>query len=326
MWAHALVAPGRFETVDVAAPSEADVPDGQVLLRALVGGICGSDLPAFRGTRHRDPRDLGGWAGKVPGLPLHEIVGEVLVSRHPEHRVGDLVVGWASRFDGIAELVLADGEGLYAYEASLTPVEAITIQPLACVLYAVEIIDPVPGERAVVLGQGPIGLLFSHVLNERGAVVTGVDRVDRTDVARVFGVAETATTTTDRWSGAVAETDRPPVVVEAIGHQIGSLLHALDAVAFGGQVYYFGVPDDPIYPISMQAMFRKNLTLRSGQTIDRRRVLREAGKYLLAHDELRSTYVSDVYPVGHVQRAFEAATAPKPGQFKIALDMRADAA
>lgn len=321
MWAYSLVAPGRFENVDATTLTESDVPEGHVLLRALVGGVCGSDLPAFRGVRHHDPRDTGGPAAFVPGLPLHEILGEVLVSRHPAHSVGDRVVGWASRFDGIAEFVVSDGEGLVSYDPRFTPAEAITIQPLACVIYAVEKIAPVPGQRVAVLGQGPIGLLFSHVLNSAGAVVTAVDRVDRSNVADIFGVSETVTTMTSRWANALDDASRYPVIVEAVGHQIGTLSDALTAVAAGGQVQYFGVPDDPIYPISMQQMYRKNITLRSGATTGKRRVLNLANDYLIAHDELRTNYVTGVYPVDQVQQAFEAAILPKVGQFKIALDM-----
>jgi L-iditol 2-dehydrogenase len=321
MWAHSLVAPARFERVEVASLTAEDVPAGHVLLRALVGGVCGSDLPAFRGVRHHDPRDTGGFAANVPGLPLHEIVGEVLASNHPKHSIGDRVVGWASRFDGIAQYVISDGEGLVSYDAKFTPTEAITIQPLACVMYAVDLIGAVAGKKVAVLGQGPIGLLFSHVLNNAGATVTGVDRVDRSEVAELFGVTETATTTSGRWANSLEDADRPPVIIEAVGHQVGTLGDATTAIAIGGQITLFGVPDDPIYPLNMQQMYRKSLTVRSGATADRRTWLARANDYLLAHDELRTAYVTSVFPVDKVQQAFEAAILPKPGQFKIALDM-----
>ena len=45
------------------------------------------------------------------------------------------------------------------------------------------------GLTCAVLGLGPIGLLFCHVLKERGAArVFGVDRVDRSAIAPRFGV------------------------------------------------------------------------------------------------------------------------------------------
>ena len=321
MWAQRLVAPERFERIEVPDLTAGDVPDAHVLLRTLAGGICGSDLPVFRGALFPHAKDAGGYAGRVPGLPMHEVVGEVIVSRHPAHEPGDTVVGWASGFDAIAEYIVSDGEMLITADPALAPTTAITIQPLACVLYAVEQIPGIAGTRAAVLGQGPIGLLFSHVLNQRGARVTGIDRVDRAGHAAAFGVSETVTASADRWLASLADPDRPQLVVEAIGHQVATLRVCFEAAAFGGQVFYFGVPDDLVYPMEMRAFFRKNLTLRAGWTMDRRRVLHEAAEYLAAHGDLRDAYISHVFKADEVQRAFEAAAVPKPGQFKIALDM-----
>ncbi len=321
MWAHVLVEPGKFGAIEVPAFTETDVAENWVLLRAIVGGVCGSDLPYFRGRAHKDPRDSKGWVSGVPGLPLHEIVGEVLFSRHPAHQVGDLVVGWASKFDAITEFVLSDGESLLKYNPDFSAAEAITIQPLACVIGAVERLAIAPGTRAAVVGQGPIGLLFSHVLSTAGAIVTGVDRIDRSAAASTFGVTETVTTMSDRWANGLEIEERFPIVVEAIGHQISTLTDVMTAAELGGQIFYFGVPDDPIYPISMQMMFRKHLALISGATIDRRRLLALANDYLLEHPVLRTQYVSNLYPVSEVQTAFEAAIVPAPGQYKIALDM-----
>jgi threonine dehydrogenase-like Zn-dependent dehydrogenase len=323
MWAQTLSGPFRFEQVEIDAPHPAELPDRHVLLATRAGAICGSDLPNFRGGLWPHPAAEDGWgATRAPGFPMHEIVGEVVASRHPDHSPGDLVVGWASMFDGIAELVVTDGDGLAGFDADLPATTAVMLQPLACVLYAVEQLGDVSGQSVAVIGQGPIGLLFSHVLKARGARrVTGIDPVDRTDVAPVFGVDDMVTARAERWAGRLSDADRPSVVVEAVGHQISTLAPALDAVAFGGQVFYFGVPDDPIYPFDMMTFLRKNLTLRSGVALERRRVLAGAGSYLTEHPELRECYVSHVHPVADVQAAFGAAISPRPGQLKIAVDM-----
>lgn len=323
MWAQTLSGPYRFEQVEVAAPDPAGLPPRHVLLATRAGAICGSDLPNFRGGLWPHPAAEDGWgATRAPGFPLHEVVGEVVASRHPDHSPGDLVVGWASMFDGIAELVVTHGDGLAGYDTTLPATTAVMLQPLACVLYAVEQLGDVSGRTAAVIGQGPIGLLFSHVLKARGAArVVGVDPVDRSDVAPVFGVDETVTARAERWAGSLSDADRPSVVVEAVGHQISTLQPALDAAAFGGQVFYFGVPDDPVYPFDMMTFLRKNLTLRSGVALERQRVLADAGAYLTAHPELRDGYVTHVHPVADVQAAFGAAVSPRPGQLKIALDM-----
>jgi L-iditol 2-dehydrogenase len=321
MWAQTLIAPGVFEQIEVAEPRRQDLPDGHVLLRTLAGGICGSDLPTFRGAPFPHPKDEGGRIGRIPGFPMHEVVGEVVASEHPEHRVGEVVVGWASGFDAIAEYTATDGQGLVKYDPALSPTTAIAIQPLACVLYAVEQIPGIDGANAAVIGQGPIGLLFDHVLNQLGAQVTGIDRVDRSAHSGLFGVSETVTANADRWAASLSEADRPNLVVETVGHQVGTLHTCVEATAFGGQIFYFGVPDDHVYPLEMRQLFRKNLTLRGGWTMDRRRVLQSAAGYLAEHDDLREGYVSHVLKAAEVQQAFEAALIPKPEQFKIAIDM-----
>jgi L-iditol 2-dehydrogenase len=253
---------------------------------------------------------------------MHEIVGDVVASRHCDHEIGTAVVGWASGFDGIAELVVSSGDGLTAYDTSVPASTAVMIQPLACVLYAVEQLGNVAGSTVAVIGQGPIGLLFSHALKQRGARhVIGIDRVERSDAAHLFGVDETVTATADRWAATLSDADRPSLVVEAVGHQVSTLRSCVESVAFGGEIFYFGIPDDLVYPFEMMTFLRKNLTLRSGATIERRRVLADAVAYLDANPGLREGYVTHVFPASDVQDAFTAALTPKPGQFKIAVDM-----
>ncbi|MBH0779800.1 zinc-binding dehydrogenase [Nocardia bovistercoris] len=322
MWAQMLSAPGRFETVEVPAPGAADLAPGQVLLATRAGAICGSDLPNFKGAPFPHPKNQGRWVTSAPGFPMHEVVGEVIASKHSDHDKGDLVVGWASGFDALAEVIISDGEGLAGYDTDIAPSTAVMLQPLACVLYAVDQLDDVTGKTVAVIGQGPIGLLFSHVLKSRGARhVIGVDRVDRTDAGSIFGVDEVVTASANLWAGSLDARDRPQVVVEAVGHQVTTMKNCLDAVAFGGEIYYFGIPDDQVYPFEMMSLLRKNLTLRSGATIERRRVLEEASRYLAKHPELRDVYVSDVFLASDVEAAFIAAIAPRKGQFKISIDM-----
>ena len=320
MWSYRLVAPYTFERTERPAPSPESLTDGQVLLQFLAAGVCGSDLPGFRGTQGRLPGDTGACAAGMHGFPIHEIAGEVLASRHPEHAPGDRVVGWASGFDGLMDQVIADGEGLSRYDPTLTPELAIGLQPLACVLYAVEQLGDLTGRHVAVIGQGSIGLLFSYVAKVAGAAhVTGVDPVDRTALAGTFGVDTAVRATSDRWVRHLAAADKPDVVIEVVGHQVATLGHAVEAAAFGGTVFYFGVPDDDSYPISMRTMLRNNLTLKSGVTLDRRRVLALADEFAKAHPDLLPAYLTHTVSVSEVQSAFELACRPTPERVKIAL-------
>src|SRR5215207_2796088 len=96
MWAYAMTAPGRLERVEAPVPQ---VARGLVLVRLHAGGICGSDLPSFRG-RANPFVDFYG----EPGFPLHEVVGEVVEGDLP---AGTRVVGWADGHRGLAEYFLA---------------------------------------------------------------------------------------------------------------------------------------------------------------------------------------------------------------------------
>ncbi|MCA2241357.1 zinc-binding dehydrogenase [Mycobacterium sp. WUMAC-067] len=320
MWSYRLIAPYQFERTTIADATPDSLTDGQVLLRFLAAGVCGSDLPAFRGARGRIPGDDGRSGPEKDGFPIHEVAGEVIASRHPAHRPRDLVVGWASGFDGMMERIVSNGDGLAPYDPALTPAQAIGLQPLACVLYACEQLGDLAGRHVAIIGQGSIGLLFSYVAKAAGARrVTGVDPIDRRDLARAFGVDDPVRATSDRWASQLAPGDRADVVIEAVGHQVATLTHAIDATAPGGTVFYFGVADDEMYPISMRAMLRNNLTLKSGVTLDRRRMLELAGKFTAEHPWLLGAYLTHTFDVEAVQDAFELACRPVAERIKIAI-------
>ncbi|MCI2417297.1 zinc-binding dehydrogenase [Saccharopolyspora sp. K220] len=312
MWAYALTAPGqlsRCETTDIAT---AAVRSGEVVARLLAGAICGSDLPNFRG---------GGLTERqLPGFPLHEVVGEVVASAAPDIEVGARVVGWAGGFQGLAEYFTARAEQLHVLDTPLDDVHATVAQPLATVLCALQRVPEIAGRRAAVIGQGPLGLLFSHVLNTCGAApVIGVDRVDRADVADKFGVSEPVWDNSERWARQLSEAGRPEIVVEAVGHQAATLNDAIHALAPGGFLFAFGVPDDEHYAVAFRQLFRKNGTLAAGGTTNWRHWLERAVAYLHEHPELADNYVTHVFAVSEAQRAFELAATPARGRLKVVL-------
>jgi threonine dehydrogenase-like Zn-dependent dehydrogenase len=309
MWAYAMVAPGRLERVEAPVP---DVVPGRVLVKLAAGGICGSDLPSFLGKRNPFVDFFG-----APGFPLHEVVGEVVDGDLP---AGTRVVGWAEGHRGLAEYFLARVDNVLEIDGELRDADATVIQPLCTVLHALDRLGDVAGRHVAVLGQGPIGILFSHALKARGARVTGVDRVDRRELR--FGVDEVVWGDATDWAASLAD-DGPEIVVEAIGHQAGTLEAAVEAVAPGGVVLAFGVPDESHYSFPFARFFRKNATLIAGVTTDRRHALAAARDHLGEHPALLAPYVTDVFAIEQAQAAFECAIAPAPGRLKVVLDVAA---
>lgn len=324
MWSQQLSGPGTFELIDVPAPTEDQLEDGDVLLRVLAGAVCGSDLPAFRGQlsfsfpRGNDyPR-----VAAFPGFPMHEVVGEVVTSRHPDVFAGQRVVGWATNADALSESIITRGDSVQVYDPSLRPTEAVSIQPLACVLFTIGSLPQIAGRRVAVIGQGPIGLLFSHAAKSAGAAhVTGVDRVDRSDVSEAFGIDTFLHSSSDRWAANISDDERPDVIIEAVGHQSATLSDAINAAALGATIYYFGVPDEAVYPLPINTLLRRRLTLTSGTVQDRRKYLAAANDYLVEHRELAASYVTNVFPWPDTQQAYATAVSPARGQLKIVLDM-----
>lgn len=322
MWAQTLIAPRTFASTEAPAPTAADLKPGEVLLRVIAGGVCGSDLPEFKGLKGPTANGADQWAGAVAGSPLHEVVGEVIASEDASLEVGQKAVGWATGFNAIAEVVISRADSLYPYTLSLPEATGVLIQPLACVIYALEKLSRVEGIDAGVIGQGPIGLLFSHVLHSMGArSVTGVDLVSRAEVAKTYGMDEFVHASSSQWAATLDERTRPGIVIEAVGHHVTTLSDAITAAGFGAEIFYFGIPDDQVYPLNMSMFLRKNLTLRSGTTFERSRVLKKATQYLEAHPELVDSYVSDVLPADQAQTAFDRAVKPHAGQHKVALTM-----
>ena len=227
-------------------PSPESLADGQVLLQFLAAGVCGSDLPGFRGTqgttarRHRrqrrrdarlpDPRDRG--RGRSPAVT-------------PSIARGDRVVGWASGFDGLMDRWSpTETDWRPTTPRSHRNSRSVCNRWRACSTRSSSCRD-LAGRHVAVIGQGSIGLLFSLRGQGRGSRhVTGVDPVDRDALGPRSASTPWCARPATAGSAISTPADKPDVVIEAVGHQVATLGHAVEAAAFGGTVFYFGVPDD----------------------------------------------------------------------------------
>jgi L-iditol 2-dehydrogenase len=315
MWAYRAEGPMRLVRHETVRPRESELAVGGVVVRFRAGGICGSDIPYCRdvGTGP-DPEPLG-WS-------LHEMVGEVVASRS-DLDVGQRVVGWATDSRGLCEYVRNSAEELLAIDVDLDDVHAVALQPLACVLHALCRLPPVAGLRTAVLGLGPIGLLFGHALKDAGAAsVVGVDPIDRRDIAAGYGLDRVECLSSRAWSHRSDAADGFDLVIEAVGHQVGTLEDAITVAAPEATIVYYGNPDDDYYPIRLGAMMDKRLTLQAGRTpiAGRRVALRRAVDYVARHPDLFASYVTDVLPVDQAPQAYEIASRPAPGRLKVVID------
>ena len=223
-----------------------DVPEpvpepGQVLVGVKACGICGSDLHfAAHGAEVMELGDRMGGGGAT-GMRLdlnsdvfmgHEFSAEVLEAGPDTetHPPGTLVTSLpvllsAKGFEPIvysnttmgayAERMLLSAPLLLPIPNGLDLKHAALTEPMAVGLHAVNKSNIAPGETALVLGCGPIGIAIIAALGRRGVetIVASDFSPKRRELASAMGAHRTL----DAAQGSPFDTVKPAVVFEAVG-------------------------------------------------------------------------------------------------------------
>lgn len=194
MRAAVLTAPRRVEVLEVEPPTAAP---GSVVVDVERVGVCGTDVEFFTGRmqyladgRARFPLRLGHeWCGTVVAVGSRDdaawlgvrVTGDTMLGcgRCPRCRRGDqhvcadrFEVGIRGGFPGaLAEQLAVPVTSLHRIPDSLDPVLGALVEPGGNALRAARAASLAPGERALVLGPGTIGLLVAMVARAAGAEV-----------------------------------------------------------------------------------------------------------------------------------------------------------
>jgi NADPH2:quinone reductase len=124
----------------------------------------------------------------------------------------------------LAEFVAVNGARCEPLPPGLNLELASLVEPLSCVLHALDRLGPVLGADTLVLGSGPIGLLLTSLLSMAGATVDVVDRnPDRLAFAPKFGATRIGNTAAElaasgaspNWAVVVDATGNPAAVRDA---------------------------------------------------------------------------------------------------------------
>ncbi|QAY59295.1 2-deoxy-scyllo-inosamine dehydrogenase [Microbacterium protaetiae] len=246
----------------VATPSRSP---GHCLVRVASVSLCGTDLHIFDDDY---PSDL-------PIVQGHEICGAVFEADPDGNLVaGDRVVvdpliacgqcavcraGHANvcpklsvlgcyTDGGLAEVLNVPTPRLHRVPHEMDDDAAALAEPTSIALEAVTRAEPRAGDVALVLGCGPIGLLSSLALVDRGATVVAADIDEqRTALARRLGATHTfvvGTTFPDPKQhevlAALTEGMGPRIIIEATGAPT-SLMNAIRTIAPAGRIVQVGI-------------------------------------------------------------------------------------
>ena len=250
---------------------------GEAVVRVRASGLCHTDIEVMRG-------HYG--TGAFPLAPGHEFAGEV-VAVGPD--VSDPAVGarvvvdpnlscgacraclrgranlcaqlgayGVTRHGGFADLVTVAARNLVPL-GDMPFARAALAEPVGCVLTGVAAIAPDPRDAAVIVGAGPIGLLFALVLRSRGLtdiVLSDID-ADRLALAASFGFA-TGAPDARAYDIAIDATGVPAVAAGLPGHLVD-----------GGRALFFGVcPPDARIEVAPFEIFRRQLTLAGTHSLN----------------------------------------------------------
>ena len=257
--------------------------DDDVLLRVEAASICGTDLHILA-----DPPGHPATAGAILG---HEYVGEVVDAGDAvqDLRAGDRVVvdpnitcGRCAycrrgspnlclnmttlgifRDGGFAEHNVAPLRALYPISKQAPLEQAIFAEPLSCVLNAFGQAGLRMGDSVVILGAGPIGLLFLLLMRAGGAGRVGMVEPAQ-NRARLAGACGAEAVWDPRegrleepvreWSGGLGA----DIVVDTVGTLFAQ---AVKLVRRGGRVVLFGMNQQANPAVNQYEITRHEITI-----------------------------------------------------------------
>ena len=297
----------RIEDLD-----ESPLGPGEVRVQIEAALTCGTDLKVWR----------RGYHARMLTPPCrfgHEFAGRIteVAPRVTEWSVGDRVVAANSAPCGscpacrrgqeqlCADLLFLNG----AYGESLVIPERIVrrnllrlkpttdyrcaalTEPLACVVLGLEELQVNPGERVLVIGSGPIGVMAAVLAQVGGAEATLVGRgAERLAAARRMGISRVVDLATGEVEAAVRSAETGAVfdaVFEAVGKP-ETWAAATRLVRPGGRVNWFGgCPANTTVTVDTGLIHYSSLTLRASfhhtpRTIRRALELLESGALPIA--------------------------------------------
>jgi len=279
MQAVVFPAPRQISIEQVPDPHPA--PD-EVVVQVAQVGICGTDLHIYR-DEYQSP---------FPVIAGHEFTGRIVevgkevrifhggerVSVDPNLNCGECVfcralqanhcLNWQgvgiTRPGAFAQYVAVPARACYPVPDALTDAQAAFVEPVSCVVYALNRLRVRPGDDVLIFGAGPMGLLLLQALRHSGAsrVVVVEKEPGRRDLAEKMEAG--AVLAADPIPAETLRELAPfgfPIVIDATGSP-SVIGQALQFVKPRGQYLQFGVaPQGETVSWSPYDIFRRDLTI-----------------------------------------------------------------
>ncbi|QCT03638.1 alcohol dehydrogenase GroES domain protein [Paenibacillus algicola] len=280
------LSPERLELREMEEP---ELQEGRAIVSIRRIGVCGTDLHAYMGRQpyFSYPRILGHeLAGVLESVPagVTEWKAGDQVSVIPYMHCGDCGACRSGKTNccshmqvlgvhadgGMTERISVPMEHLISAD-TLSLDEAALLEPLSIGAHAVRRSGIMPGQRALVIGAGPIGLGVMAFARLAGAEVIAMDvQPERLKFCKSWaGVEHTVLAGEDVLTKLTCILDQnlPDVVFDATGNA-QSMMSAFDYTAHGGTLVYVGLVKGEI-TFQDPEFHRRELTLMGSRNATR---------------------------------------------------------
>lgn len=262
---------------------------GEVLVRIKAALTCGTDLKVYRQGFHARMivppsvfghelagivEDVGAGVGSfTPGMRVVAANSAPCNScffceRHLANLCEDLqfINGAYAEFIRIPERIVR--QNLLILPDTVSYREAALVEPLACVLRGIEETDIIEGDTVVVIGLGPVGLMFVQLLKRAGAAVIAVGkRSGQLALARTmdadYVIDSSTTNVVEQVRNITSKRRGADVVIEAVG-STETWQQAMGMVRRGGTINLFGgCPSGTQIPLDTTLIHYSEITIKA---------------------------------------------------------------
>jgi L-iditol 2-dehydrogenase len=266
---------------DIPVPT---IGPGELLVRVAGCGLCGSDLLKIQ-QRAAPPVKLG---HELTGVIIEDGLGvnrfapgqRVVVAHHVpcgechycQHGSVSMCAAFkSSNLDpcGFAEYVRVPSghveQVTLALPETLSDEEGSFTEPLACVVRAVRHSALRPGDLAVVVGLGTVGLLMAQTFHAVGVEILGLDVLpERIAFASGYGVSavNAAEPELHEHVRALSDGRGADLLMLTIGGE-AAFRQALGLVRAGGAVHLFAATPGALAQIELDEVYHRELTIQT---------------------------------------------------------------
>ena len=335
--------PDRMLIEELPTP---ELGTGELLVRVHTCGVCGTDLKKIQYGLVDPPRVFGHEiAGTVAVVAAGETewkVGERVVIQHhvpcgdcfycrrklyascPVYKRTGLTAGFEPAGGGFSEFVRVlpfARRGIVRIPDHVSFETASFVEPLNTVLKGVQTARVEAGETALVIGQGPIGLLFTQALLARGLQVIATDLFEaRRCIAARFGATAVDPRVTDMPALCRERTEGRGADLAIIAVASTAVISgALAAVRPAGRVLLFAqtrLGEETPVDVGQVCMLEKALLGSYSSDLD----LQPLAADLLFTGQIQiEPLITHRFPLEQITDALKVASNPGPASLKVVV-------